>query len=771
MINVIRPAILSLVENPKVNRLFVVSNSEGFPGFLKCLQSEPGEQMKICGVWVDNLPTSSLSSLPEKITATSMKVGGGKDAIPQLSADVIQKLQMLGSQIVRVDATTGVIESELRCKSTAPTTYPAPHGVYTVFPNPGQLDEVAFKTQPIPQPGLERVKIAYSALNFRDIMLAYGKLDKDCLVGYSGKGDGWGLEFAGRVIDKSGKPGRRVVGLSTNCIGTQINVDNSLLFDLKDDQNMADYATVPCVYSTSYYSLLVRAKMQPKDSVLIHAGTGGVGQSALHICLRRTKDPSLIFTTCSAKKRPYLIKKFGPLGLRPENIGNSRDISFEQLIMERTSGRGVDIVLNSLDGESLQASWRVVAPFGRFCEIGKYDLMQNTGLPMQVFLKNISFLGIDLDQIMDMPEEWALIHDLVTDGIKSGEVQPLDRRVFEANEVTEAFRFMGAGTHVGKVLIKFGSEDNTAYDKEPKMANIPNFFANTPKAYLVIGGLGGFGLEFAQWLSKHGVKKIILSSRGKVRNGNQARAISEMQARGSTVEICNVDFTSYENVKNFLVKQPLAGFFNLGAVLADGLWKNMTANGWETPCHAKTAVTDNFDRALRATNQTIDHFVTWSSVSAGHGNAGQTNYGYANSTLDAIVRRRNNSGESGLSIQWGAISDVGLLAKEDSKASGNVAAAYMPQPMASCLSELEKLLSAKSQGVHELYVSGKRSLGEGADSGAGNLPLKVAGIIGMANNMAEIENTPFENLGVDSLQVMEIQNSIKKATGQKNCCR
>ena len=129
--------------------------------------------------------------------------------------------------------------------------------------------------------------------------------------------------------------------------------------------------------------------------------------------------------------------------------------------------------------------------------------MQNTGLPMQVFLKNISFLGIDLDQIMDMPEEWALIHDLVTDGIKSGEVQPLDRRVFEADEVTEAFRFMGAGTHVGKVLIKFGSEDNTAYDKEPKMANIPNFFANTPKAYLVIGGLGGFGLEFAQWLSKH----------------------------------------------------------------------------------------------------------------------------------------------------------------------------------------------------------------------------------------------------------------------------
>jgi acyl carrier protein len=123
--------------------------------------------------------------------------------------------------------------------------------------------------------------------------------------------------------------------------------------------------------------------------------------------------------------------------------------------------------------------------------------------------------------------------------------------------------------------------------------------------------------------------------------------------------------------------------------------------------------------------------------------------------------------ESALSIQWGAIADVGLLAKEDSKSSGNVAAAYMPQPMASCLEELEKLLAAGSQGVREVYVSPKRTLGDGADGGSANLPLKVAGIIGMANNMVEIENTPFENLGVDSLQVMEIQNSIKKAIGQK----
>ena len=73
--------------------------------------------------------------------------------------------------------------------------------------------------------------------------------------------------------------------------------------------------------------------------------------------------------------------------------------------------------------------------------------------------------------------------------------------------------------------------------------------------------------------------------------------------------------------------------------------------------------TENFDHELENQKMVLDHFVVFSSVSAGQGNAGQANYGYANSGLDSLVRARNSAGKCGLSVQWGAIGDVGVLAK------------------------------------------------------------------------------------------------------------
>ena len=285
------------------------------------------------------------------------------------SSPIRAEILQLDAKFCLFDVTGNSIVLELLVKPDRldSSIYPAPFGKYVVFPNPGNLEEVKFKAQPEPalvaarEPAgsdMRQVNIAYSALNFRDVMLAYNKIDKDCLVGHSKHGDGWGLEFSG--IDTQTKT--KVMGLSYNSIGTNITVNKNLLWELDQSQSLAEFATVPCVYATSYYSLLIRAQMQPTTSVLIHAGAGGVGQSALYICLHRTADPKLVFTTCSFKKRRYLMEKFGPLGLLEENIGNTRDCTFEDMIMEQTGGKGVDVVLNSLSDEKLQASVRCMAP-------------------------------------------------------------------------------------------------------------------------------------------------------------------------------------------------------------------------------------------------------------------------------------------------------------------------------------------------------------------------------------------------------------------------
>jgi len=82
---------------------------------------------------------------------------------------------------------------------------------------------------------------------------------------------------------------------------------------------------------------------------------------------------------------------FALFQLTDRNIGNSRDISFEQLVMSETNGRGVDIVLNSLAEEKLQASVRCLALGGRFLEIGKFDLNNNSRLGRLFFINLFNF--------------------------------------------------------------------------------------------------------------------------------------------------------------------------------------------------------------------------------------------------------------------------------------------------------------------------------------------------------------------------------------------
>ena len=191
--------------------------------------------------------------------------------------------------------------------------------------------------------------------------------------------------------------------------------------------------------------------MKRGEKVLIHAGTGGVGTAAIAIAY--SYDCEVFTTVSSNEKREYLKRRFPRLN--DEHIANSRDTTFEQQIRFVTKGKGVDIVLNSLAEDKLQASVRLLAQHGRFLEIGKFDLSQNNPLGMGVFLKNTTFHGILLDSLFEnASEDWLRVHQLVEQGIQQGVVQPLQCNVFNANEIEQAFRFMSQGKHMGKVVIK-----------------------------------------------------------------------------------------------------------------------------------------------------------------------------------------------------------------------------------------------------------------------------------------------------------------------------
>lgn len=128
------------------------------------------------------------------------------------------------------------------------------------------------------------------------------------------------------------------------------------LYPIPDTMSCEEAATLPVVYMTCYYGLIVRGKLRPGETVLIHSGTGGVGLAALRICLSMG---CRIFTTVGKREKREFLKKLFPQ-LKDENITNSRDVSFERHIMRKTRGRGIDMVLNSLDGKRLFAGLRLL---------------------------------------------------------------------------------------------------------------------------------------------------------------------------------------------------------------------------------------------------------------------------------------------------------------------------------------------------------------------------------------------------------------------------
>ncbi|XP_042150431.1 fatty acid synthase-like [Ixodes scapularis] len=604
--------------------------------------------------------------------------------------------------------------------------------------------------------------VYYAPLNFRDIMLATGKLPPEALSGNLATSDCvLGVEFSGR--DPSG---RRVMGsVEAEGMATVVAAKPGLLWEVPENWSLEEAATVPVAYSTAYYALIVRGTMRPGEALLVHSGSGGVGQAAISIALSMG---CTVFTTVgSQEKREFLKRRFPQL--QDRNFANSRDLSFEEHIVRETEGRGVDLVLNSLAEEKLQASVRCLAAHGRFLEIGKFDLTQNNALRMAVFLKNVSFHGILLDALFrDDPRVAAdkcRVIQLVREGIASGVVRPLDTVCFARDRVEEAFRFMASGKHIGKVVIEVRPEEPQRQMMAPTPLLVEAhtrtcFFED--KSYVVAGGLGGFGLELADWMVVRGCRRLLLTARSGVRTGYQRLCLHRWRLAGAKVAVSRADAATEEGARALLQEAaalgPVGGIFNLALVLRDALLENQTAEAFEAVCRPKVAGTLHLDAASRKLCPQLDHFVAFSSVSCGRGNGGQTNYGYANSVMERVCEKRVADGLPGLAIQWGAIDDVGIL--WETMGADVAVGGTVPQRISSCLTVLDRFLRQGHPVVSSLV---KADLASGAKAkGKQDLVQSVAHIFGVKDPSSLNPSLTLGELGMDSLMGIEVMQTIQR---------
>jgi NADPH:quinone reductase-like Zn-dependent oxidoreductase/acyl carrier protein len=486
-------------------------------------------------------------------------------------------------------------------------------------------------------------------------MWAQGLLPEEALEdGFAGAT--LGMECSGVVV-RAGENSNRSVGDEVIAFGpasfaTHMTVAARAVTPLPDGTNFDTAASAPTIFITAQYSLVELARLQPGETVLIHGGAGGVGLAAIQIARR---IGARIFATAGSPAKRRMLTALGV-----EKVFDSRSMSFADEVMAATDGVGVDVVLNSLFGEAMERSIGCLRPFGRFIELGKRDYYANAPIGLRPFRRNLSYFGVDADQLLSSRPEIAqkLFVDLA-EGFRDGDYTPPPCQAFHAEEIVDAFRMMQKSGHVGKIIVRPPS--------------LPTLQASEAKpigdgAWLIIGGLGGFGLATAEWLAEKGVQKLWLTSRSGAAGETGRATIAALRKSGVSIEMVGNDATKPGDVEALFAEiaadgTALKGIIHSAMSLDDQLFASLDPARIEAVMKPKIASAALIDQASREID--LDHFIMYSSVTTLFGNPGQAPYVAANVYLESLAAARRQAGVPGLAVGWGPIADIGYLAREE----------------------------------------------------------------------------------------------------------
>ena len=526
-------------------------------------------------------------------------------------------------------------------------------GMHVQIRTPGDLETleiVAFDRVP-PGPGEIEVAVTASSVNFRDVLVAFNRY-RSILA----RPDAFGGDFAGVVTAvgpdvKGHRVGDHVAGMSTNgCWATFVTADArhavTLPPNLSDDQA----AAVTTAHATAWYGLHELARISDHDKVLIHSGTGGVGQAAIAIARAAGAE---IFATAGSPQRRELLRDMGI-----EHVYNSRSTEFAELIRQDTDGYGVDVVLNSVTGAAQRAGLELLALGGRFVELGKRDIYGDTRLGLLPFQRNLSFHGLDLSlAAFNNPEKFQDVLNTVYKLVADGVLPMPESTHYPLADAATAIRVMSGAQHTGKLVFDIPHTGRSRVTVPPAQVRV----FRRDGAYIITGGLGGLGLFLAEKMAAAGCGRIVLSSRSEP-TPEALETIERIRALGADVVVECGDIAQPSTAQRLVATAtatglPVRGVLHAAAVVEDATLTNITDELLERDWAPKVYGAWNLHTATA--DQPLDWFCSFSSAAALVGSPGQGAYAAANSWLDAFTLWRRAQGLPATAIAWGAWGEIG----------------------------------------------------------------------------------------------------------------
>ncbi|KAL4864241.1 hypothetical protein BDV12DRAFT_205831 [Aspergillus spectabilis] len=536
---------------------------------------------------------------------------------------------------------------------------------------PGLLESLTFvadeQTQAPLAPDEVEIEVKASGVNFSDCLLALGRIPWDQ----------FGSECSG-MVSRHGSAifdlpvGSRVCVSTEGTFQTYTRCKAGDVIRIPDEMSFTEAAALPVVFLTAFYALVYIANIQPGESILIHSAAGGTGQAAIQIA--RMLSAEIYATVGSEDKKALLMDRYQ---IPADRIFDSRNASFAKGIRRATAGNGVNVILNSLSGDLLVESWQCVAPFGRFLELGKKDILSNGNLPMRPFARNVSFQAVDLHGARkDCPSLLQRLRSDIASLIAKGSIKTLHPiHVYGSNEIEQAFRYLQSGRNTGKTVIEFRRGD--LVKTRLKVQRRWNFNANA--TYLIAGGLGGIGRATARWMADRGARNLLLLSRSGVASIEARQVVDSIREQGIRVEVHSCDIVDYDRLRQVLedvreTMPPIQGCIQSAMVLRPKVFENMAYQDWREAVDCKVAGTWNLHRLLP---KGLDFFIMYSSISGGIGGTAAVNYSAACTFQDAFAHYRNAMGERATALNLGVMLHDGVLRDNDTVRSVLMGTGYL----------------------------------------------------------------------------------------------
>ncbi|MDO5531762.1 type I polyketide synthase [Sutterella sp.] len=526
----------------------------------------------------------------------------------------------------------------------------------------GKLDRLAWRKFPRRPLGADEIRVAVraSGLNFRDVMWAMGVLPEEALE-HGFAGPTLGLEAAGIVTEVGGNVTRVAVGdpviaFAPACHATEIITNENAVALKPANLSFEEAASLPVAFFTVWYAVTHLARARRGERILVHGAAGGVGLAAIQIAAMLGLE---VYATAGTPAKRALLKSLGV-----PHIYDSRTLAFAEEIRRDTEGRGVDMVLNSLAGAAAEKSLGLLAPFGRFLELGKRDFYADSPMFLRPFGRNLSYFGIDVDQLLTgQPEVARDLFSELMGHFASGALRPTPITVYPRDRAVEAFQAMQASAHIGKLVISIAQDESAAGTFVGKQTVRTGVRADA--TYVITGGMGGLGLAAAKRLVQDGARSVVLVSRRGAVTDEQKSVLETLRSRGAVITALAAD-ASANGFAEALAEcvrtlPPVAGVIHAAGVIDDALAKDQTPERMERTWNVKVKGAEALDRFTREHAAEIDFFVLFSSATVLLGNPGQANYVAANAAEGAIVRRRLADGLPATVIGWGPVGDVGML--------------------------------------------------------------------------------------------------------------